>query len=125
MDLMIRGVGGGPLLLYENNFPPKSYLKVSLRGTKSNRLGIGSRLTASTGKLSQIRELYPANHFSSQDPSIAHFGLGDAMAIDRLTIQWPSGLKQEFDNVQANQHILVYDDSDKYYTVTPGRAGSN
>jgi len=42
LDLVVRQAGGGPIILYENQFPPRHYLKVSLRGTKSNRLGIGA-----------------------------------------------------------------------------------
>ena len=42
LDLVVRQVGGGPVLLYENEFPKAHYLTVSLRGTKSNRLGIGA-----------------------------------------------------------------------------------
>jgi len=54
-DLIVRKVGGGPLTLYENQFPVRDavsgkvlrhYLEVSLRGHQSNRLGIGARLTA-------------------------------------------------------------------------------
>src|SRR5215831_13450096 len=37
LDLVVRQVGGGPVLLYENNFPQRHYLKVSLRGHQSNR----------------------------------------------------------------------------------------
>jgi hypothetical protein len=54
LDVIIRQIGGGPLVLYENRFPQKHYLEVSLRGSqnsgpsghKSNRHGIGARLTA-------------------------------------------------------------------------------
>src|SRR5262249_47435350 len=32
LDLVVRQVGGGPVLLYENHFPQRHYLEVSLRG---------------------------------------------------------------------------------------------
>src|SRR5207253_8897709 len=57
LDLMVRQVGGGPLLLYENHFPQKHYLKVTLRGTHSNRLGIGARLTAMVNGRQLVREM--------------------------------------------------------------------
>ena len=124
MDLIVRGVGGGPLKLYENNFPRKHYLKISLHGTKSNRLGIGARLSVWTGKLRQVRELYPNNSFSSQAPSIAHFGLGNSTAVDRLVIRWPSGAMQEFEQIFADQHISIREESDEIQVVVPGRQSS-
>ena len=45
-DLIVRQVGGGPLKLFENNFPKQNWLRVSLRGVQSNRLGIGARIVA-------------------------------------------------------------------------------
>jgi len=124
MDLIVRQVGGGPLSLYENNFPLRHYLKVSLRGTRSNRQGIGSQLTAEAGDLKQVRELYPLNSYLSQAPSIAHFGLGDATRIERLTIRWPSGEKQVLTNLKADQHIIVTEGKQgdaAWETIVPGK----
>ena len=44
---------------------------------------------------------------SASDP-IVHFGVGHAEIIDQLTIQWPSGHVQTFNDLE----------SDKLYTVT-------
>jgi hypothetical protein len=121
MDLIVRSVGGGPLQLFENNFPKKHYLKISLRGTKSNRLGVGTRLSVWTGEQKQVRELYPANSFSSQAPCVAHFGLGDAATLDRLVIEWPSGATQEFEDISTDRHITVREGDDKLLVVVPGQ----
>jgi len=106
-DLIIRQAGGGPLLVFENRFPPAHWLQVSLRGVKSNRQGIGARLIAEAGGKKLTRELYPHNTFYCQAPANVHFGLGDAAKVDRLTVLWPSGLKQEFDNVAPDRRIVI------------------
>jgi hypothetical protein len=131
MDLVVRQVGGGPLLFYENNFPQRHYLKVSLRGNpqarsrfKSNRLGIGARLVATVKGQPLVRELYPHNSFTSQMPNIVHFGLGDADRVDRLTIRWPSGKVQVLKNLAADRHIVVdegKEGSAAVETVIPGK----
>jgi len=124
LDLILRQVGGGALLLYENNFPLRNYLKVSLRGTRSNRQGIGARLTVEAGGLKMLREMYPLNSFMSQAPNIAHFGLADAAQIERLTIRWPSGEEQVLTNLKANRHIIVTEGKEgeaAVETVTPGQ----
>ena len=129
-DLVVRQVGGGALLFYENNLPTGNYLKVSLRGRpergsdplktrgqtpfpggrKSNRLGIGARLTTSISGRELTRELYPLNSFHSQMPSRVHFGLGDASKVDRLTVRWPSGTVQIFEDLNADRHVVITED---------------
>jgi hypothetical protein len=124
LDLVVRQAGGGPLLLYENQFPRRHYLEVSLRGRQSNRLGIGARLTAVAGDRPVVRELFPHNSFQSQMPSVAQFGLGDATRVDRLTIRWPSGRVQELTDLVADRHIVVDEDkegTDAVSTVQPGQ----
>ncbi len=124
LDLVLRQTGGGPVLLYENRFPRRHYLEVSLRGHTSNRLGIGARLTAVAGGQTLVRELYPLNCFSSQMPSRVHFGLGDAAQVERLTIRWPSGREQHFTNLAADRHIVVDEAQEgeaAVATVVPGQ----
>lgn len=123
-DLLVRQAGGGALLLYENRLPRKSYLKVSLRGRTSNRQGIGARLTAVVNGQQQVRELYPANGYHSQSPSLVHFGLSDAEKVDRLTIRWPSGKVQELKGLKANRHIVIEEGKEgdaAVEAVVPGR----
>jgi hypothetical protein len=130
LDLVVRKVGGGAVTLYENRFeadpakPRRHYLEVSLRGHKSNRLGIGARLTAWVKGQKRVRELYPVNSFRSQMPSLVHFGLGEADRVDRLVIRWPSGHEQELTNLQADRHIVVDEakaGNEAVETVVPGQ----
>ena len=104
LDLLVRQVGGGPVILYENNFPQKHYLKVSLRGTKSNRLGVGARLIATVGGRQIVREQYPQNTYRSQMPNVVHFGLADDTRVDRLVIRWPSGAEQVLQDLAGDRH---------------------
>jgi hypothetical protein len=121
MDVLTRNTGGGVLRLYENNFPQRHYLKVTLRGTKSNRLGIGARLVAHLGDRQVVREMFPVNTFHSQMPNLVHFGLGDEKKVDRLTIRWPSGLVQELTDVPADQHVIITEGATSTETVVPGQ----
>lgn len=124
MDLVLRQSGGGPVFVYENQFPRRHYLEVSLRGRKSNRLGIGARLTAKVYGQSVVREMNPINSFRSQMPNVVHFGLGDATQVEELTIRWPSGREQHLNNLVADRHIVVDEDKDgaaAVATVVPGQ----
>ncbi len=120
-DLVVRQAGGGPIKLYKNEFPQKHWLKVSLRGVQSNRLGIGARLVVTAGERKVVRELYPANTYFSQAPALVHFGLGDAASVDNLTIRWPSGKEQKLGNLAADRHIIIREGEDVAHTITPGQ----
>jgi hypothetical protein len=130
-DLLVRQTGGGALLLFENQFPQRHYLKVSLRGRpgpsggpSSNRLGVGARLVAEVQGRQIVREMYPVNSYRSQAPNQVHFGLGDAASVERLTIRWPSGKVQVLQNLSADAHIVIdegKEGSAAIETVVPGR----
>ena len=117
LDVAVRQAGGGSLLIYENRLPHKHYLEVSLRGSKSNRAGVGARLVAEANGHVQTRELYPANTFRSQAPALVHFGLGDASTVERLTVYWPSGTVQEFRDLAADRHIVVQESDNSIQSV--------
>jgi hypothetical protein len=122
-DLIVRQVGGGPLLLYENRMPRQHYLTVSLRGRQSNRQGIGARLIAEINGQKLVRELYPACGYRSQSPNLVHFGLGKAEKVDALTVQWPSGKVQVLKSLKGDRHVVVdegKDGADAIKTVVPG-----
>ena len=124
MDLVVRQVGGDPLAIYRNEFPTQNYLKISLDGVKSNSFGLGSKLIARVGDRKIIREMYPINSYQTQQPAWCHFGLGKAEKVDKLEVLWPSGIRQEFKNVEANQHLLIVEEIDeirKFAKSTPAR----
>jgi hypothetical protein len=106
-DVIVRKVGGRPLQVYENNFPQRHYLKVSLRGTKSNRQGVGARLVAVVNGQQLVREMYPVNSYRSEMPNIVHFGLGDHGRVERLSIRWPSGQEQVLADVAGDRHVVI------------------
>ncbi len=124
MDLLVRQAGGGSLLLFENHFPKRRYLKVSLRGSVSNRLGIGARITATVAERNIVRELFPANTFHSQSASFVHFGLGDSPQIDTLEVRWPNGAVHVLQHIPADGHIIVDEKTGRFERVTPGEHGA-
>lgn len=121
LDLAVRQVGGGPLLIYENQSVPQHYLKVTLRGSPSNRLGIGARLVAQVGQQQIVRERYPVNSYLSQSPLVVHFGLGPAQAVDQLVVKWPSGTEQTLRALPADRHVVITEGNDQVEFAEPGK----
>jgi hypothetical protein len=45
--------------------------------------------------------------FASQEPRVLHFGLGTKTAVERLVVVWPDGKEHVFEELEANQRIVV------------------
>jgi hypothetical protein len=102
---------GGPLELLRNDGKHGSWVGLLLRGVKSNRQGIGARVTLETEKGRQVREVKAGDSYlSSSDPRV-HFGLGTATSFKRVSVRWPSGIVQEVRNVQPGRYQTIEEPS--------------
>ncbi len=84
--------------VYRNEIGHKrNLLRVKLVGGgsgKSNRAGIGARVTVKTAAGAQVQEVSGGyGHFGLQHDTVLTFGLGDACAVSELTVRWPNGQK--------------------------------
>ena len=70
------------------------WITLKLEGTKSNRDGIGARVTVKTASRTVIREADGGNGYAGQSSARVHIGLGADTAIQSIEIHWPSGIKQ-------------------------------
>ena len=120
-DLLVRQSGGGALRVYANRFPPSSRLVVSLEGTTSNKLGIGSTLVAEADGKKIMRQLFPTNNFITTQASQVSFGLGKASSVDRLVVTWPSGTVQELTKLPVGLHILITEGKPGYRVLQKQR----
>ena len=55
----------------------------------------------------QIDEVMSGSSYYSQNDLGLHFGLGTAENADRVDVLWPSGLKESFANVKADQIVVI------------------
>ena len=102
-------LSSGPSVLYKNNGNENRWLKINLVGTISNRNGIGTKAILQANGLTQFRELSGGGggQHSSQGFGPIHFGLGQADLVDSLTLQWPSGIVQIFNQIPANLELTI------------------
>lgn len=113
-DILVRSSGGGPLRLFENQWPEGEdaghWLKVSLRGSRSNAQGLGTRLKLEAGHQVIHRSMQRVSSFMSQQPACLLIGLGNAPMIERLTVSWPSGKEQVLTQIASGQHLVIRED---------------
>jgi hypothetical protein len=110
LDAVVANFADSPTVL-RNDAQTGHRVTLALRGTTSNRYGVGAKVELQTVKGSQLRHLVLARGYLSTSEPILHFGLGDAAVIDRLTIIWPSGHRQTLSAVAADQHYTITEPS--------------
>ena len=96
LDLVITEANGPARLLRNDNGNQNDMLRVKLTGTRSNRDGIGAKLTLQVDNhLRLLRMVKTGSGYLSQSELPVTFGLGkpDPSRRMRLTIVWPSGHK--------------------------------
>jgi len=111
MDLVVANNGDPPLLLHNSGGNGNHFLNFKLVGTRSNRDAMGARIRVRAGGLSQVREIAGGGSYLSQSDLRAHFGLDKATRAEAVEIQWPSGQRQVFHDLEA----------DKFYQIEEGR----
>jgi hypothetical protein len=93
----------GPLLIYKNSVVAgRHWIQFELEGSRSNRGAIGARVELHWKNRVQVQELTTASGFSAQNQRRLHYGLGDADAVDRVIIRWPSGRVQTIERPQID-----------------------
>jgi hypothetical protein len=98
---------GTPPRLLHNLGNSNHWLEIKLRGVQSNRDGIGARILATANGITQLREQGGGMHQYAQNQQRIHLGLGPNQLVDRLVIQWPSGIVQTLKDVPADQVLTV------------------
>lgn len=108
LDLVLNHADG-PLQLLRNQSLESNRISVQLIGDQSNKAGIGATLFLEAGGLKQSRHIVAGRAWLSGNEPIAHFGLGTATQVDKLTVRWPSGVVQTFADLSANQRYVIHE----------------
>jgi enediyne biosynthesis protein E4 len=106
VDVVIVNMDGAPSILRNDGGNARNWLTLRLRGTTSNRFGLGSRVEVRSEGLTQVGEATTSGSIFSASDSRVHFGLAGATRVD-VEIRWPSGKVQMLRQVPANQVLEV------------------
>ena len=107
IDIAVNNLDGNPWLLMNKGGNKQAWLSLLLEGVRSNRSGIGARVTASTSTGNQIREVRGGSSYQSTHDFRVHFGLGNTKIVKTLEVRWPDGSIQKFNQIAANVHYRL------------------
>jgi enediyne biosynthesis protein E4 len=110
LDLVITANNGQARLLRNDNGNQNDMLRIKTVGTRSNRDGIGAKVTVKTSTSTRLFGMVKSgSSYLSQSELPLTFGLGKPDGVKTVSIEivWPSGQKDSISNVKANQFITV------------------
>jgi hypothetical protein len=110
LDIVTNDFGSAPMVLVSNlsEKQPIHWLKIKLRGTVSNRDGLGATVRVMAGGSTFTKFNDGKSGYLSQSSLPLYFGLGTAQKVDRVEVDWPAGTKQVVTrNLRANEVLAV------------------
>ena len=107
LSVVINNMNAKPSLLVNSLRSGNHWIAFKTVGTRSNRDGIGAKITVKAGKRTLVDEVRSGSSYISQNDMRVHFGLGSATKIDYVQVRWPSGLVERFDKLPPDAiHVL-------------------
>ena len=107
VEIAINNQNDAPSLLKQDSAPPGHWMILNLIGTRSNRSAIGAKASVTANGRTQIDEVRSGGSYLSQNDLRLHFGLANATNIDKITIAWPSGVRQVLRNEKIDRVITI------------------
>ena len=108
LDLLLTANNGAARLLRNDNGNQNDLLRIKLQGTRSNRDGIGARVTVqAVGGARLSGMVKTGSSYCSQSEMPLTFGLGKADKPYTIEISWPSGGVDKIPEVKANQSLTI------------------
>jgi hypothetical protein len=110
ISVVINNMNAKPSLLVNSTRSANHWVAFKTVGTRSNRDGIGAKITVKVGVRTLVDEVRSGSSYISQSDLRVHFGLGPATKLNSVQVRWPSGLVEHFDNLSV----------DAFHTLTEG-----
>jgi hypothetical protein len=110
ISAVVSNMNGAPSLLVNQVRSPNHWIAFRTVGVKSNRDGIGAKISVRVGTRTLVDEVRSGSSYDSSSDARVHFGLGVAAKVEDVQVRWPSGPIERF------QHLAV----DSIHTLKEG-----
>ncbi len=108
LEFALKNRTGPQLRVLRNNMATAgSTLAVRLTGTTSNHDAIGAVVTVECAGRKQTKQLSAGSGFASQHTKELFFGLGDSTGAAKITVRWPNGGTDRYEDVALNARVSL------------------
>src|SRR5258708_6386021 len=111
MSAVISNMNAPPMLLVNDVHNGNHWIALHTIGSKSNRDGIGAKITVKAGTRTFVDEVRSGSSYISNNDMRVHFGLGATTKIDWVQVRWPSGLVERFENLLVDASYILKEGS--------------
>jgi hypothetical protein len=115
LDVVILNARREPTILRNDSPAPGHWLQVLLRGTRTNRDGVGAHVKVMAGDLMLVDEVHSGRGYQSHYGTRLHFGLGSRTHVERIEVRWLGGGVDTWDNIAVDRLVTLTERS-----VSPG-----
>lgn len=123
-DLIVGGYGADNRVYLNEMQSANDWLQLDLAGTTSNASAIGARVTVDDGSTTLTQWVGTGSGYLSQNDLGLIFGLGEtAPALVDVTVEWPSGLTEQFANILSNIRFTLNEGQGTATAVSPPALG--
>ena len=107
LDIVVNNYNSEANILKNNSRESNNnnFLRVKIKGTDKNPMGIGAKVVVKINNLEQTQEVFTARGWLSSVEPLLHFGLEKNNNINTVCINWPGGFSQVLSNVSINSTI--------------------
>lgn len=121
VDVVILNARREPTILRNDSTNDNHWIQIRLRGTKTNRDGVGARVrvvagdpsTGSRPTLTQNDEVHSGRGYQSHYGMRLHFGLGKCEKVDRIEVRWIGGGVDVYQDIAVDQLVTLTEGGSK------------
>lgn len=119
-DIAVLNFSPNDLFLWHNETQNNNnWAKIKLKGTISNSMAIGAVIELKPQNLPVQYELVLCSEgYIAQNSGYEFFGLGNAQVIEEITIKWPNGLVESYQNLPVNTTFTIEENNGILNTKT-------
>jgi hypothetical protein len=89
------------------------WVEVVLRGQRSNRDGLGARVSVVAGGQARHQVHDGQSGYLTQSSAPLYFGLGTSVEVERIEVVWPSGTRQTVPGpLPVNRRVVIEEPAD-------------
>lgn len=108
-DCVVGNTLGYDSFLWQNTGSGGNYIKMTLHGTISNKMAIGSWIAMYAGGICHSHYTMCGENYLGQNSQHLIFGLGQSNIIDSIIVKFTSGIINKYYNINVNQAYDFYE----------------
>lgn len=120
-DFVVSHLDSPAALVTNETSPAGHFLALQLRGVQSSRDAVGAIVWVNAAGRKLMQQITAGDGYYASNQKQLIFGLGECDKIAELQVRWPSGLLQRFEDVSADQELLLIEGSAKLHRQPAAR----